>query len=156
MEWENLFGKGRKMPNDVVDLANMIYGEVANQDYNTMLKVGSTAINRLNSNRPREFGSNMQEVLQKGYYAVSNPNEPYQEAISGKFKSKEGENKYKQALAIASGLKKGTITPTKGVFYFTPKEIQKLKKNKKAFNFDLVEQVGETPIYKIYDYKGGE
>jgi len=135
--------------NEVIDLANGIFGEAASEDYNTMLMVGSSAINRLKSNRPQEFGSNLQEVLQKGYYAVSNPNEPYKQALTQQFPDKDSENKYKVALQIASGLIKGTIKPTEGQFYFTSKEIKKLKK---SFKFEQVKSYGKTGKYEVFGY----
>lgn len=137
---------------DIIQLANAIYGEGANQPYEVMKMIGSSAINRVRSGRASEFGSNMCEVLNKGYYAVSNPNQPYKEAVSGKFGSPEAENKYKQAVAIASGLIKGNIEPDEGEFYFTDKEIQKLKRNKKSFDFKKVREVGKTGPYRVFKY----
>jgi hypothetical protein len=138
--------------NPIIDLANVIYGESASENYDTMLMVGSSAINRLNSNKLLEFGATLPEILQKGYYSVSNPNIPYKQAQEQKFPDKESENKYKQALAIASGLIKGTIEPTKGQFYFTDKEINKFKRNPRKFNLKAVKQVGEVGNYKVFSY----
>lgn len=140
------------MSSPVVDLANMIYGEAASENYDTMHMVGSTAVNRLKANRPEEFGANLPEVLQKGYYAVSNPNEPYKQAISQKFPDKNSETKWKQALAISSGLLKGTIEPKEGHFYFTEKEINKFKKNPKKFNLKAVKEQDTVGKYRVFGY----
>lgn len=138
---------------DIISLANMIHGEGASSDYDTKVMIGSTAINRMNANRPQEFGYTMPEVLQKGYYAVSNPNIPYKEAIAQKFTDDKSETEYKKSLAIASGLVKGTIKPKDGMFYFTKKEIAKLKKQgKKVFNFNVVKDVGDVGDYSVYSY----
>lgn len=138
---------------DTTKLAAMIYGEGANQKPETMRKIGSTALNRLASGKIKEFGGNLDEVLMKGYYAVKNNSPMYQEAVSGKFKDEVSETAYKQALAIASGLIKGTIKPDKGEFYFTQKEINKLKKKgKKAFNFDAVKKLDEFEDYQMFGY----
>jgi len=137
---------------DITDLANTIYGEGASTDYNTMKMIGSSIINRVSSGRAKEFGSSIPEVAQKGYYAVSNPNVPYKQAIAGKFPDKASETAYKQALAVASGLIKGTIQPDKVHFYFTDKEINKLKKNPKRFDFKRVKPTGEVGQYKLFSY----
>ena len=141
------------MDNTILALANAIYGEAASEDIDTMKMVGSVALNRLEAGKIDEFGSSMPEVLQKGFYAVSNPNEPYKQAISGQFPDKLSETKYKQALSIASGLVRGTIDRSKGQFYFTDNEVKKLKgKGKKSFNFDVVKPTGKVGKYNTYSY----
>jgi len=132
-------------------LAAAIYSEGASEDAEVMKMMGSSALNRLNSTRDSEFGSNLSEVLQKGYYGVRDNTELYQQAITGKFPDKASENKYKQALAIASGLLRGTIKPSKGEFYFTEKEIQKMKK-KKSFDFNQVKELGTVGKYRVFGY----
>ena len=137
---------------DLTTLTNLIYGEAADQKPDVMKMVGSSAVNRMKSGRTEEFGGTMDEIAQKGYYAVKNPNKPMQEAMSGKFGSPEAENKYKQAMSIASGLLKGTIEPDKGMFYFKKDEIAKLKKTPKVFNFKMVKSVGKSGDYEVFDY----
>ena len=137
--------------NDVVELANVIYGEAAGEDFDTMRMVGSTILNRFKSGRNIEFGYTIPEIIQKGYYAAINQNEPYQQALSQKFPDKNAENKYKTALQIASGLYKGTIEPQEGMFYFTDKEIRKMQKNK-SFDFGLVREINKTGKYRIFSY----
>lgn len=138
---------------DTIALGNMIYGEVGSLDEDHMIKFGSGALNRLEAGRTEEFGGTLPEVLQKGFYAVSNPNDPYKWATSGKFPSKDEENRYKQALSIAYGLRAGTIDRQEGMFFFTPDEEKKLrKKGKKVFDFGQVKSVGKTDKYNIYSY----
>lgn len=136
---------------DVQELANMIYGEAADQDESVMKMVGSTAINRMNSGRTQEFGETLPDIVRRGYYAVSKANTPYKEAASGKFASEEGEYKYKKALAIAGGLLRETIKPDEGMFYFKKDEIARMKKAK-SFNFKLVKPVGKTGDYEVFSY----
>jgi len=138
---------------DIQALAAMIYGEGASTDYDTMKMIGSTAINRLKSGKSKEFGASIPEIIQKGYYAASNANIPYQQASINSFPDKKSENAYKQALAIASGLIKGSIKPDKGHFYFTDKEIAKMKRQgNKAFNFNAVKPMGAIGGYKVFGY----
>lgn len=147
MQGEKIMGKFENQ------LAAGIYSEVASEDSDTMKLVGSSIINRMNSNRDSEFGVNLPEVMQKGYYGVRENTDLYQQAVTGKFPDKLSENKYKQALAIASGLLRGTIEPNKGEFYFTEKEIQKMKKRgKKAFDFDQVKDLGQVGKYRVFGY----
>jgi spore germination cell wall hydrolase CwlJ-like protein len=140
------------MEDPIQELAAVIYGEAANQKPEVMQMVGSTVLNRLNSGRSTEFGATLPEIIQKGYYAASGQNEPYKQAITGKFPDKIAEKAYKQSYAIASGLVKGTIKPAKGMFYFTKSEIAKLRKNKKAFDFSKVKNVGDSGDYQVFDY----
>ena len=125
-------------------LASMIYGENASEDYDTMVMTGSTALNRLEANRPEEFGADLPEVLQKGYYAVSQNSPMHQQAVSGKFPDEKSELKFKQALQIAYGLQKGTIPRVKGQFFFKKGEAKGLRKKLKFIN-----KVG---IYDVYAY----
>lgn len=140
------------MDSEVLALASMIYGEVGSTDHDTMVRVGSTALNRLDSGRAEEFGGSLPEVLYRGYYAVSNPNEPMKWAMEGKFPNKDEETRFKKSMQIAYGLKAGTIKREEGMFYFKPSEEKKLRKNKKAFNFDLVKKVNSDDNYNYYSY----
>jgi len=141
------------MDADTIELGNMIYGEVGSLDEDHMIKFGSSALNRLESGRTEEFGGTLPEVLQKGYYAVSNPNDPYKWATSGQFPNKDEENRYKKALSIAYGLRSGNIERQEGMFFFTPKEEKAMrKKGKKVFDFNKVKSVGKTDTYNIYSY----
>lgn len=131
---------------DIGLLANIIYGEAANQKPEVMEMVGSTVLNRLASGRSTEFGSNIDEIGRKGYYAVINENEPYKQAVTGKFKDEVAREAYKKAYAIASGLYKGTIPIKEGQFFFKDKEKPKM-------NWKLLKESGVVGPYKVWSYK---
>jgi hypothetical protein len=109
-----------------------------------MVMTGSTALNRLEANKPQEFGGSLPEVLQKGYYAVSQNSPMYQQAVSSKFPDKVSESKFKQALQISYGLINGTIPKVKGQFYFKKGEAKGLRKK--------LNSVGKTGKYDVYSY----
>jgi len=140
------------MDNNLLQLAALINGEAADQPYDVKLMVGSTVINRLNAGKAKEFGASLPDVALKGYYAAQNPNEPYKQALTQQFPDKISEDAFKQSLAIASALIKGTVKPQAGQFYFTEDEEGKLRKNKKAFNFKAVKSVGKVGKYNVYEY----
>ncbi len=138
---------------DLLNAANTLYGEVADQNSEVMGMVGSSILNRLDAQRVNEFGGTIPEISQKGYYAAINGNVPYKQAVSQKFPDKNSENKYKQAYAIMSGLMKGTIDRHGAQFFFTKEEIQKLKKKgKKAFDFKQVKPTGSVGGYETFSY----
>ncbi len=137
------------------DFTNVIYSEMAGKDDKHMIMVGSSVLNRLDSKRAKEFGSTLGEIIRNpnAYYAVSKNSKLYQQAVSGKFPDEMSERAYKRAMAIASGLLKGTIDRVKGQFYFTNKEIKKLKKQgKKVFDFKQVKNVGKTGRFNVFSY----
>ena len=129
---------------DTIDLANMIYGENASEDYDTMVMTGSSALNRLEAERPDEFGVTLPEVLQKGYTAVNQNSPMYQQAVSGKFPDEKSELAYKRALQISYGLLNDTISRVGGQFFFKKGEAKNLRKKLKFIN-----KVG---IYDVYSY----
>ena len=138
---------------ELKELAAIIYGEGASTNADVKAMIGSSVLNRRDAERYSEFGTNIEEIGQKGYYASKDGTGLYQEAKSGKFKDDMSEKAYKESYAIASGLIKGTISRHEAQFYFTPKEITKLKKKGKgAFNFDLVKQKGDMGDYKTFSY----
>jgi aminopeptidase C len=139
------------MDEPLLALAAMINGEAAGANFDTKVMVGSSAIQRMKSGRTQEFGSTLPEVLQKGYYAVQNQNEPYKQAITQKFPDKKAENAYKQSLAVASGLIKGTIEPKDVMFYFTNKEDARQHK-KGTFNYKKVRSTGTQEGFNMYSY----
>ena len=128
-----------------LQLAQMIYGENASEDYDTMVMTGSSALNRLEAERPQEFGATLPEVLQKGYYAVSKNSPMYQQAVSGQFPDEKSEQKFKQALQISYGLQKGTIERREGEFFFKKGEAKGLRKK-----LNFIEKVGQ---YDVYGYE---
>jgi hypothetical protein len=135
-----------------VEIAKAVHGEGAGASKEFRKMVASTILNRADSGRGKEFGNSIPEILTKGYYAVSNPNEPYKEASSMKFKSKESENSFKETLQLVSGMMKGTIKRYPGLFYFNNKEITKLKKTPGVFDFKKVQDVGGVDNFRVFDY----
>jgi hypothetical protein len=133
-------------------IADAVFGEGANQPIEVRKMIASTIINRLNSSRKKEFGETPEEVLNRGFYAVSNPNVPYKQASAQKFPDKKSENIYKETLQLVSGMLKGKISPDKGEFYFTNKEIVNLKKNPKRFDFAKVKHQGKSGDYQVFSY----
>jgi len=138
------------MDNELLQLAHLIYGEAGGEDLDTKKMVGSSVINRLNSGRAKEFGGSIEEVAQKGYYAVSKKSKMYEQAVSGNFPDKSSETAWKQSLAVASGLVKGTIKPSAGMFYFTDKEAKQQKKV--GFKFSQVKETGKVGKFNTYSY----
>lgn len=135
---------------DIAMLAKMVYGEAAGADYDTMKMITQTAVNRLRSGRTKEFGGNLRRVLEKGYYAVSNPNQPYKEALSGVFQSDISKKKWAQAMKAVNDV----ITKQdygNAMFYFTDNEMQKLK-NQGKFNFSMVIPSGKIGAYNTFYY----
>jgi len=139
---------------DTVELANMMYGEAGNLSDDTLMRIGSSALNRLDANKSEEFGGTLTEVLNKSnaYYSVQNQNDPYTWVSTGQFPNKTEENKYKKILGIAYGLQKGTIDRQEGQFFLTPKEVKKAKKNPKILNLKLLREVGSDDTHKYFSY----
>lgn len=135
---------------DIAALTRMVYGEAAGEDYNTMKMVAQSAVNRLRSGRKKEFGSNLSKVLQKGYYAVSNPNQPYKQALYGNFNNELSKKKWQQAQkAVSDMIAKQDFG--EAMFYFTPDEITKLQKGGK-FNFSVVKPTGKVGKFLTFAY----
>lgn len=141
---------------DINALAQLIYAESGGEDYDTMKMVGSSVIKRLQSGRIKEFGENIQDVINSTaspYYSVTEKSPLLLEAQSGKFKDKMSEDAFKRSYAIASGLIKGTIKPDNVMFFFKPEEEIKLrKKGSKVFNFSYVHPTGKIGKYNLYSY----
>jgi hypothetical protein len=135
-----------------VEIAKAVHGEGAGASKEFRKMVASTILNRADAGRGKEFGGSIPEILQKGYYAVSNPNEPYKEASSMKFKSKESENSFKETLQLVSGMMKGTIKRYPGLFYFNAKEVARLKKSPREFDLSKVRDVGGVDSFRVFDY----
>ena len=134
---------------DKLALARMVYGEAADQDYDVMKMIAQTAINRLRSGRSKEFGADINRVLQKGYYAVNNPNTPYKQAVAGSFPDEVSQKKWEQANQVINDIiQSGDYG--QAMFYFKPDEIKKM--SPKAFNFDLVVPTGEVGPYQTFSY----
>lgn len=144
------FDVSKLTPEDIAALTRMVYGEAAGSDEPTMRMIASSAINRLRSGRTKEFGGNLQKVLKKGYYAVSNPNQPYKQALSGSFNDDISKTKWTQAQNVISDLlQKQDFGQVQ--FYFTPKEIENLKRTG-GFNFSVVVPTGKVGNYETFAY----
>ena len=135
-----------------LEIAKAVHGEGAGASIEFRKMVASTILNREESGRTGEFGGSIPEILQKGYYAVSNPNTPYKEATELKFKDKASENSFKETLQLVSGMIKGTIKRYPGLFYFTNKELARLKKSPKEFDLSKVRDVGGVDNFRVFDY----
>lgn len=137
--------------NDVMKLASLIFGEGSSTDSETMRMIGSTVLNRVDAKRTKEFGVDMDEVIQKGYYAAKDNSPMYKMATSQKFDDEPSKKAWKRAYQVASGLLTGTLERADGHFYFTPEEITKQKKAR-SFNFKVVKPTGEYGPYKVFSY----
>ena len=149
------------MPNDqdLKQLTDLIYGDGASTSPEIMAMIGSTVLNRLDSGRIEEFGGNMQEVInhQNAYYAAQDNTDLYQQGVSGNFPDETSQKAYKQAMAVASGLMKGSIDRHKAMFYFKEKEEMRIRNagddGKKEFNFDVVNRADDSGDYRTYTYE---
>jgi len=141
--------------------AAVVYAAAADQDNDFMTGVGSVILNRYNSGRP-EFGAdtgNIMDVINKKNAFYETGTDRYKNALNGKFENKQEEAAYKRALAIISGLIKGSIDVRPGEFWFNDAEESKLRKNK-GMNFDLLEVSGTYGVdrksekpFKFWKYK---
>jgi len=137
-------------PEDELALAQVVFGEAANQDYDTMKMVGQSVINRYMAKRKKEFGKTIPEIINKGYYAAKNRNSPYKQALSGVFNDEMSKQKWSQAQQAVSDILSnqdfGNV-----MFYFTPDEITKQTKAG-TFDFNLVKPFEDVGIYKTFAY----
>lgn len=131
-------------PEDIEAMAQAVYGEET-LDADVQKMIAQTMLSRMRSNRSKEFGADVPEMLRKGYYAVSNQNIPYKEATGGKRKVEIGALK-KQIEALIADEDYGDSQ-----FYFTPEEIKK-KKEKGSFNFNIVNPRKIIGGYQTYGY----
>ena len=134
---------------DVAALQRMVYGEAAGSDEATMRMIAQSAVNRLRSGRTKEFGGNMTKVLQKGYYAVSNPNLPYRQALDGSFNDEQSKKKWLQAQNVVNDIIKNQDFG-KAMFYFTPEEIKRI--SGKGFDFSQVLPGDKIGNYETFYY----
>lgn len=144
---------------ELIALANMIHGEAGIKGGdNFRIAAGSTALNRSDSNRPKEFGEGLIGVLNhpNAYYAVQNNVDAYREGVTQKFSHPDNEKAWKRSYQIAAGLKNGTIPRKQGLFYHNDKEIAG-NKRKKSFDYsrvykteDIATEDGQT--FRLFDY----
>lgn len=137
-------------PQDRLAVTQGAFGEGAGASDEVVKMIIRSIINRYRAGRSAEFGSNIPEILNKGYYAVSKQNLPYKQAISGKFpdvRSKQRFGEIQQMVEeILSNKDYGET-----MFYFTPEKEEKLKQ-KGAFDFKKVKPTGTVGKYKTYGY----
>ena len=147
-----------KIKSDLEHLRDIIFAE-ADDDEENMRMIGSTVLNRMEAKKGKEFGSNIPEIIKKGYYGISNPQ--YKLAEGKTFSDIASAMKFKKAHVIAEKLLSDKKYRSQGMFYFTPEEEEKLKvenerriKNKQPhkFNFGVVKLVGKTKRYNVYSY----
>jgi len=134
------------------DAVDTVFGEEAQGNRDHVIAMGSTILNRFDSDRKEEFGTTIPEITGKGYYAKINKNNPYRWADSGQFPDTKSEELYKETAQTLGALSRGEIERMKGVFAFTEDEIKK-KKKQGGFDFDAVEEVGRAGKYILLDYK---
>jgi hypothetical protein len=148
--------------------AAVVYAAAADQDNDFMTGVGSVILNRYNSGRP-EFGAdtgNIMDVINKENAFYETGTDRYKDALAGKFPNKQEEAAYKRALAVTSGLIKGSIDVKPGHFWFNDSEEASQRKKfiksngKKGINYDLLEVTGSYGIdrksekpFKFWKYK---
>lgn len=138
-------------------LAAVIYAAAADQDDKMMQYVGSTLLNRLESGK-KEFGANNgsidEVIMHPGAYYEKN-SKLYTDFMSGNLKDDASKKAALKAASIASALTRGTIERMPGHFWFNQDEITKLKKNPKAFNFNIVKNlgtVGKKGQFQMFGY----
>jgi len=148
---------------DLVELTALVQGasqpKTKNQDatgYDERVAIGSTALNRLDySGTDREgfnenFGNTLHDVLynpKSEYYEFNGKNERANEVLNNKV-SKYNEKEFKQSLAIASGLLKGTIPRKEGLFILKSEETPALKEG-----LDKVDTYGVHETWNIKQQK---
>lgn len=141
-------------------IAQAVFGEAASEGSDVHKMVIQTVLNRLRSGRSKEFGQNVPEILQRGYYAVKNPNDPYKQAVSGVFPDVNSKAKFAKIKKLLDAVL-GDQDYGQGQFYFTPEEEKKMRlKNVKrrklkkpaVFNFDMVKPHGQVGKYNVYGY----
>lgn len=119
---------------DIPAIMQMVYGEAAGSSSEEMKMITQTVINRLRSKRKKEFGRNVQEVLNKGCYAVKNKNKPYQQAVSGEFSDPFSQQAWSNVQEVVNHILSQEDYGN-AMFYFTPNEVKK-QTEEKTFDFD--------------------
>jgi len=138
--------------NDKTAIAQAVFGEGAGSDNDFRKMVIQSILNRARSGRKKEFGATIPEILQKGYYAVSNPNKPYKLITSGAELDPQSKKAYGEIKTLLDSVV-GDKDYGNSMFYFTPEEETKMRaKGKKVFNFDAVKPTGMVGNYRTYGY----
>ena len=140
----------------VLHLAQTLYGEFAGvkdpklqHDY--MAMAASAASNLYGKKEYKK--DNWDNYLYKRFDAVKYQNQPYKEALSGRFDSPQKERAWKKAMQVAFGVTNGLIQKNDAEFYWTPKEYKKIAGGPALPNPDLLEKTGSLGQYDLYRYK---
>jgi hypothetical protein len=140
----------------VLHLAQTLYGEFAGVkdtklqgDYMTM---AASAAHNLHGKREYKK-DDWDTYLYKRFDAVQGQNQPYKEALQGKFDTPDKERSWKKSMQIAYGVTAGTIAKNSAEFYFTPKEYKKIAGGPALPNPDQLEKTGSMGQYDLYRYK---
>ena len=138
-------------------IQDMAYGEAAGSDNETTKMVIQSALSRYLSGKPEfspKAGGTMADLLQKGYYAVSNPNAPYKEATSGKFTNVKSKARHAEiGTQLDAILGDKDYSKDNAQFYFTPEEEARMRRQgSKVFDFSKVKSKGKVGIYNTYSY----
>lgn len=145
---------------DKLAISQAVFGEAAGEPTDVQKMVIQTVLNRLRSGRKKEFGGNVNDILKRGYYAVSNPNDPYKQAMSGVFPDVNSKAKFGRVKKLLDAVL-ADQDYGQGHFYFTPEEEKKLRlkniqrqaaKRPPAFNFSAVKPFGQVGKYNVYGY----
>lgn len=136
---------------DLIAIAEMVYAENGLESEDVIRMTIQTAFNRLMAGRPREFGSVVSEVLEKGYYAVSKETPEYLQAKRQCFPIESERHRFDDILDMVRWIY-DTRTFGEAMFYFRPHEEAQLKKKPRSFNFEAVRFLGVIGPYNVYSY----
>ena len=143
--------------NELKELVDLTFSEVCEYGFGpkynpeVILMVASTVLNRRDY-RPKEFGYSIHEVIHKkgAYYGLKN-NLHYQ-AKHLNFSSDINAKSYINIFRLVKKLYIGGLPRKKGFFFFTSREVLKLKRSK-FFNFNYLRYEYSIGPYLIYTYK---
>ena len=138
-------------------IQDMAYGEAAGSDNETTKMVIQSALSRYLSGRSDfspKGGGTIADLVKKGYYAVSNPNDPYKEATSGKFANVKSKARHAEiGTQLEAILGDKDYSTDNAQFYFTPEEEARMRRQgSKVFDFSKVKPKGKVGIYNTYSY----
>jgi hypothetical protein len=137
----------------VLHLAQTLYGEFAgvkDRDLQRQYMVmgASSAHNLFNQKEYKDL--DFDTYLYKRFNAVKDMNQPYREALSGKFSD---EMAWKRAMQIAYGTTNGLIKNDNTQFYFTPQEYKSIAGTPALPNPDQLQKIGSVGQYHTYRYR---
>lgn len=137
----------------VLHLAQTLYGEFAGvkdpDKQRSYMVMGASAAHNLY--QKREYKDlDWDTYLYKRFDAVNGMNQPYKEALSGKFSNPEA---WKRAMQVSFGTTNGHIKNDGTEFYWEPKEYKRIAGTKALPNPDQLEKFGANGQYQVYRYK---